>query len=229
MLERSLCDEFLRKIRPFVNDDEYGKSTVHTIYYDSDNFEIIRNSIERPVYKEKLRARCYGDCKEDGITFLEIKKKYKGVGSKRRVALPLNVLNEYINNGVYPKDYDCQILREIDYLINFYKPKAKIMISCEREAFFSKTDPELRITVDSGIRSRTERLDLSYDGDMKKLFDDDICIIEIKTESACEMWLVSVLNELKMYPESFSKYGSFYKKMLKNNELYECTAKFISV
>ena len=75
--------EFERYMIP----DEHGESTICNIYYDTHDFRLIRRSLEKPVYKEKLRLRSYGTASKDEKVFLELKKKYKGIVYKRRISL----------------------------------------------------------------------------------------------------------------------------------------------
>ena len=73
-----LIDEYMRG-------DEYGRSTICNIYFDTPSHMLIRNSIDKPVYKEKLRLRSYGVPDQDSNVFIEIKKKFKGIVYKRRI------------------------------------------------------------------------------------------------------------------------------------------------
>ena len=59
-----------------MEQDEYGKHTISNIYFDTDEYDLIRKSLEKPIYKEKLRLRAYGIPSENSDTFIEIKKKF---------------------------------------------------------------------------------------------------------------------------------------------------------
>ena len=87
--------EFARYMIP----DEHGESTICNIYYDTPDFRLIRRSLERPVYKEKLRLRSYGTASKDEKVFLELKKKYKGIVYKRRILLNCDDAQEILENG----------------------------------------------------------------------------------------------------------------------------------
>ena len=79
-------DALLAEIGSYLIPDFHGRSTISSIYLDTPDFLIIRNSIEARTYKEKLRLRCYGIPELDSRVFLEIKKKFKGVVSDLTVA-----------------------------------------------------------------------------------------------------------------------------------------------
>ena len=69
--------------------DKYGHTTIRNIYFDTDNYRLVRHSIEGPPYKEKLRIRSYSHVSGNDNVFVELKKKYKSVVYKRRLVLPL--------------------------------------------------------------------------------------------------------------------------------------------
>jgi SPX domain protein involved in polyphosphate accumulation len=209
----------LEKISPMLVPDKYGHSTISSLYLDTPDFRIIRASIEAKewghAYKEKLRLRTYGTPSEDSKTFLEIKKKYKGVVYKRRISLSHAEAMDYINGGKKPPD--SQIMREIDYAMRFYgHPKPSVIVSYERDAFFVRDLPALRITFDSGVRYRNTDLDLANGSYGKKLIDDSFCLMEIKTDGAMPLWLSHALDECKIFPTSYSKYGTAYADMNKS-------------
>ena len=184
--------------------DQYGLYTICSIYFDTDNFQLIRSSLEKPVYKEKLRLRSYG-VPEDAQSpvFLELKKKYKGVVYKRRVDMQLDECREYLFAGVLEHP-------AVD-------AAGKVFLAYDRMAFFSPEEEELRITFDQNIRWRDTQLSLS-DGDWGyPLLQDalaDHVLMEIKIPGAMPLWLSCLLDEAAVFPTSFSKYGYCYKNYL---------------
>jgi hypothetical protein len=191
--------------------DPHGKSTVCSLYLDTPDFLLIRNSIDAKAYKEKLRLRSYGTPNENSKVFFEIKKKYKGIVYKRRASMKLSEAMNYINGGSPP--FESQIISEIDYAMNYYRrPAPAMLIACEREAFFDTEAPDLRLTFDSDIRYRTCELSLSKGADGTPLASD--IILEVKTGGAMPLWLAHALDACSIYPTSFSKYGTAYLREL---------------
>ncbi len=189
--------------------DEHGKSTVYSIYLDTPDYRLIRESITAGVYKEKMRLRCYGEPVNDSPTFLEIKKKYKGVVYKRRESLSFALANEYIKSGNMP--YDSQIMREIDYMRTFYGTlRPAMLIACEREAYFSSESRALRLTFDSDIRYSSRDFSPKGSGGTR-IINDDEYILEIKTDGAMPLWLSAALSKCEIFSAPFSKYGTAYK------------------
>ena len=72
-------------LRDYMRIDKFGKSLICNIYYDTDTFLLIRRSLDKPIYKEKIRLRSYGVPKENDNVFIELKKKFEGVVYKRRI------------------------------------------------------------------------------------------------------------------------------------------------
>lgn len=193
--------------------DNYGLHTISNIYFDTEDFELIRSSIEKPEYKEKLRLRCYGRAEENSPVFVELKKKYDGIVYKRRVEMNLKDARKYLYYGIYPEQ-DNQIIREIDYAVNRYNLKPAAAISYDRIAFYGNEDSELRVTFDHNIRCRNDSLDLSKGAFGTPLLKQGQMLMEVKIPGAMPMWMSRLFAEFAVYPVSFSKYGTYYKESL---------------
>lgn len=215
MFNEEVYNKLISKIKYYIKEDIYPKYTICNIYMDNNNFDLINNSIEKPLFKEKVRIRSYGNPKLNDNVYLEVKKKFDGVVSKRRTKLKLKDLYKYLSN-----DLDIngnQNFKEIDYIIKKYLLKPKYYIAYDRIAFLAKDNNELRITFDTNIRSRTDYLRLELGDSGKLLFKDKKYIMEVKTIGSIPLWLSHILSELKIYPCSFSKYGSIYEEGMKEN------------
>jgi SPX domain protein involved in polyphosphate accumulation len=206
----------LNNIHNEIEPDLYYKETICNIYFDNDNNDLIINSLNKPIYKEKIRLRSYNKPKPLDNVYLEIKKKFKGMVYKRRVTITYKEAMDYIYKGIMPNK--SQIMKEIDYAFKKNNLKPKISISYDRESYISKKDNNFRITFDHNIRSSTDYLKLDNLNKGKLLFDD-CYIMEIKTLTGIPFWFLKTITELKLYPRSISKYGEIYKH-LKEEELY---------
>jgi len=209
MLTDAQYAALLVRIAHMAEVDEYGKSTILNIYYDTPDYRLIRDSIDKPLYKEKLRLRSYGTPTDDSTAFVEIKKKYKGIVYKRRVLMPYGEALSYLaGQGTC----DSQIGSEIDYFVSYYKGLApRMAISYDRIAMKGTKDPDLRITFDTNIRYRTNHLDLKYGNEGREILEPGYHLMEIKIKGAMDLELAHILEELKIYKTSFSKYGTAYK------------------
>ncbi len=191
--------------------DSYGRTTIRNIYFDTDSYRLIRRSIEKPPYKEKLRVRSYGEAGDDDAVFVELKKKYDSVVYKRRLALPCRTAMESLCSGKSLGE-DSQISREIEYFCRYYKNlRPAMFLSYEREAYYALDKSDFRVTFDENILYRT--YDFTFEGPAygKPILGSNQTLMEIKTTGAIPLWMVHFLTKNNIYKTSFSKYGTAYE------------------
>ena len=218
LLTKEQKDLLFDKIWPYIEKDKYFESTICNIYFDNENNDLIISSIDKPVFKEKLRLRSYTNSLDmNSKVFLEIKRKYKGIVGKRRVSLKLKDFYDFYDKRKYENS---QIFEEIRYAFDYYDLKPMMFVGYDRLSYKGKDDENLRITFDSNLRSREDDLRLECGDYGKKYFDDDVYIMEIKTLAAMPFWLVDALSSLKIYPTSFSKIGKIYSDKMKECMMY---------
>jgi len=199
-----------KKISEEIPPDTFSKYLVQSLYFDTDNWDVIRASIEKPVYKEKLRLRCYGVPGQDDTIFMELKKKYRGVVYKRRIAFPMEYLLHQTPQDI-AKTAASQIGNELEFYLRVHNVSEKVHISYNREAF---TLDGLRVTFDTNIRFRTNLLDYEHPEGGLEVLPPGNAVMEVKTLGGMPMWLARILSESCVYPTSFSKYGVSYKKYI---------------
>ena len=211
-------DAFFDRISPYISPDPYGETRICNCYYDTPDHLLIRRSLDKPHYKEKLRLRCYGVPTEESIAFAELKKKYDGVVYKRRIILPYREATAFLNGEDCGEadTPDSQIAREIRWMFRLYDGLAPAMaLHYRRNAFYASDDPDLRITVDDDIRFRTYDLDLRAGESGELLLPPDARLLELKIAGAMPLWLSSALDSCRIFPSSFSKYGAAYLHLLR--------------
>lgn len=213
MLNRMQFEELKEEMEQYMIADEHGKSTICSLYFDTPTFLLIRRSLEKPVYKEKLRLRSYGVADADTIVFVELKKKYDSVVYKRRVGMTEWDAERYLLQ--HEQVMDTQITREIDYcMTNYEKLAPSILLSYEREAYFGKGDHDFRVTFDQNILWRDYDLSLCKGIYGRPLLSEDQVLMEVKTAGGIPMWMVKFMSERNIYKTSFSKYGMAYIKKI---------------
>lgn len=218
LLTKEQKEDLTLYMREKMESDKYGKSTIRNVYFDTPTFLLIRRSLEKPVYKEKLRMRSYKTVDSDDLVFLELKKKFKSVVYKRRIAMPNDVAMHWLCTGKGPKHLD-QIGKEIQYAVDFYKEIGPAMfISYNREAYFGKEDKNFRITFDEEIRWRREKLSLENGVFGSLLLPDGKVLMEVKTAYAIPLWMTGWLAKNRVYKTSFSKYGQAYEQMFEKKQ-----------
>ncbi|MCM1064736.1 MAG: polyphosphate polymerase domain-containing protein [Eubacterium sp.] len=211
LLDRKQKESVLQAMEPYMELDGYGRSTIRNIYYDTDNYRLVRTSLEKPVYKEKLRVRSYQAAEPEDRVFVELKKKYDSVVYKRRVPMAETQAMEYLA-GATPAPVHTHITEEIDYFLKFYQTLApRMFLSYEREAYCTREPGEFRVTFDENILFREEDLSLECGVYGEALLEPGQTLMEIKTPGGIPLWMVKALTEEKLHKASFSKYGNAYQ------------------
>lgn len=195
-----------------VEKDVVYKSTIYNVYYDTDNFELIKKSIEKPIYKEKLRIRSYDKPTLDSSVYVELKKKYDHIVYKKRE----KIAYKYVLNNSFFECAETQIDKEIKYFNDFYGGlPPKMFLSYEREAYCFKTDKQIRITFDTNIKYRTENVNLLPSISDIKLLPNNFVLMELKVPFSIPYDLTKYLSSEKIFKTPFSKYGTAYKQIHK--------------
>lgn len=216
----------MRVIEKYMREDSFGKYCVQSLYYDTPDRELIINSISKPIFKEKLRLRRYSPLSraaapnKQSEVFMELKRKFNGVVYKRRAKMTLGEAERFIESGVYSGERENeQIINELEYFVKFYSLEPAMFIACDRRAYHCPTDALLRMTLDANIRYRADDPCFLEGTGGKMLLPPCQRLLEIKTGEAMPMWLVETLENEKIYPQTFSKYGNAYTKELMNDTL----------
>lgn len=214
MLTAEQKEKVLAAMAPYMKLDKYGRTTIRNIYYDTDTYLLVRRSIGKPVYKEKLRIRSYSRAEPDSSVFVELKKKYKHVVYKRRISLPEKEAMEWAagQSGCHKHT---QISEEIGYFLEYYRTlRPAAFLSYEREAFYAKDGSDFRVTFDDTILCRLEDLSLQSEVYGKPILPEGKVLMEIKCSGGIPLWMTHVLTEEHIYKTSFSKYGTAYQTMI---------------
>lgn len=203
--------EFLTKeLEGHMQVDQYGETSIASLYYDTLDYRLIRSSIEKPPYKEKIRLRSYGLATDESPVFLELKRKFDGVVYKRRVQTTIPVVERFfLGEGEVPADG--QIAREISYFRDFYGTLVPSCLIIYDRVAYKETHGDLRLTIDGNPRYRVDRLDLKTSMEGTSLLPEGSSILEVKVQQAMPLWLTHILDQAHILKTSFSKYGEAYK------------------
>lgn len=218
LLTRKQKEKILEAMEPYMKPDAYGRSTIRNIYYDTEHYRLIRNSLEKPIYKEKLRVRSYMAAGPEDQVFVELKKKYDGVVYKRRIQAAEREAAEYLAGRAEISQHS-QITEEIDYFLQFYETLSpKVFLSYEREAYYTREPGEFRVTFDENIIWRETELSLGKGIYGASILQPGYTLMEIKTPGGIPLWMVKVLSEERIAKTSFSKYGSAYTEIFNRDK-----------
>lgn len=223
LITEDKLDDFLVGIRKYMDPDAYcsdgEKYKVYNVYFDDEQSSIIRHSLSKPYYKEKLRLRGYEPFDNpDKTVFLELKKKIGGIVSKRRATMTLDEARLLIRQMERPdtdKYIDRQVIDEILFFLKQNTVKPAAYICYDRLAFFGRDDADFRLTVDSEIKAGAEDFFSDEACPYISLLKDGHYIMEIKILGSIPLWLARLMSELGIRKVSFSKYGRFYETAAK--------------
>lgn len=214
LMNRQQKEQILHAMEQYMKLDDYGRTTIRNIYFDTDNYRLIRRSLEKPAYKEKLRVRSYQAVTKEQPVFVELKKKYKHVVYKRRLVCPEGEMKHYFLNGK-PLPDDSQIGNEIRYFWNYYKNLHPVVfLSYEREAYYALDGSDFRVTFDENILYRKRDLSLESEIYGSPILKENQTLMEIKTSGGMPLWMCDALTKNHLFKTSFSKYGSAYQQMM---------------
>lgn len=216
LLTEAQKNAVLLAMQPYMALDRYGRTTIRNIYFDADDYRLIRRSLEKPIYKEKLRLRSYEKATAKSDVFVELKKKFNSVVYKRRLCLQEKDALDWLSGGTPPAD--TQISREIHYFLRHYGPlKPSVFLSYEREAYYAVDGSDFRVTFDDTILARTTDISLREDPYGTSILPPGMTLMEIKSPGGIPLWMVRTLTENQIYKTSFSKYGIAYQTLIFQN------------
>lgn len=214
LLTNAQKEALLGAMAPYMALDQYGRTTIRNLYYDTDTYLLIRRSIEKPVYKEKLRIRSYSRADADSTVFVELKKKYKHIVYKRRISLPNQEAMAWLSGETH-RDPRTQIAKEIDYALTLYGTlHPTVFLSYEREAYYANEGSDFRVTFDDNILCRQHDLSLESEVYGTPILPEGKVLMEIKCSGGIPLWMTQVLSKEKIYKTSFSKYAAAYGMLI---------------
>ena len=213
LLTRKEKEAVLKSMEPYMQLDKYGRTTIRNIYFDTDTFRLIRKSLEKPVYKEKLRVRSYERAEGTAPVFVELKKKYQSVVYKRRLVLPESEVMDCFSHGK-PLPDASQIGKEISYFRYYYEGlQPTVFLTYEREAYYALDGSDFRVTFDENILYRQDNFSLGSNIYGTPILEEGETLMEIKTSGGIPLWMSHTLTKHQLFKTSFSKYGTAYMQI----------------
>ena len=213
LLSGAQTDLLRERLQGHMEVDEYGKTSIASLYYDTPTYQLVRTSVEKPLFKEKIRLRSYGLATEESPVFLELKRKAYDIVYKRRVQTTIPLVHKFFS-GEGDICAPGQINREITTFRDYYKTLVPAcLIIYDRTAYF-EPGGDLRLTIDEDPRYRVKDLTLTRSMEGISLLPEGWTILEVKVQEAMPLWLCEILSEGAIYKGSFSKYGEAYRQQL---------------
>ena len=225
-LDGERAEKVLEEIRKRLPGDVNGAAGAYPIvseYFDTDERDAYWERDRKLANRRKLRVRIYGTLTGTipPSAFLEVKHKRDGVGVKRRLKLPVEVVTapgfdvgEWIAREMpnMTGRIERTLAEEILLLIENRGIKPAVQMRYDRLAFEGPDD--VRITFDSGIKARTERQPLRPDDQEINLpvLPEGECIMEVKLFGAAPYWIRDIAASYRLIKTPFSKYCTALEK-----------------
>ncbi|AKL93692.1 VTC domain-containing protein [Clostridium aceticum] len=218
LINNDVYKDLLAALKPHLSIDAHGDQegyyTISNIYYDTEDNLFHQEKMLGQSFRQKLRLRTYNKASLNEQAFLEIKQKHDKVVNKRRTLIKLKDAYHFLSQKEPIKNVfsfevsNQQILKEIDFLKNFYQLVPKMVLCYERQAFQVEEDPSIRITFDKNLRKREYnfRLEKGSYGDL--FMDPNTFVLEVKLSERVPLWLARILSEYSCSMQSFSKYSN---------------------
>lgn len=225
VINRTHMKKLLPKLSEYMKSDLYGKTHITSLYLDTPTFYLMRQSIEKPSYKEKYRIRWYGEANCNHQVFFEVKKKLKGVVYKRRVPMSYEEAMRYTMQRIAPRLSENlsdeqrweskQIIREFNYAFEIYENLGpSLLVSYDRTALVDINNEDVRITFDTNINWAPGTFPTEGIVGSQQILSSDQIIMEVKCNKAMPLWLTNILDMCEIHPRSFSKSGTAYKAFM---------------
>lgn len=234
------------ELPPYFPEPETIYTINRSIYFDSPDLTFLKQHLSGLNHRRKIRIRCYApNGVPNHIYFIEVKAKNDGESTKTRLQLSEAGYNYVMANSQIDVNDDLlstnqdmgsddQVLQEaklINYLLHINKCKPVCDIVYKRYAH--QKDEDLRVTMDTNLKVRPlqlikgaqikdlQNLDL-YDTLIEygeKYSNADNFILEVKHQDKGKLplWLDSLLDELQVKEDSFSKYVWAMAKIIESS------------
>ena len=188
-------DNFIKLI-PFLKENYYLQDIdgrrygfYHTIYYDTQGFDMYLNHHNGRKTRKKVRMREYTESRE---CFLEVKlKNNKGRTAKKRIRVPAEEENYLFASDAEPFLQNTALYHNKDLL-------AHLENNFDRITMVNKAKTE-RLTIDMNLSFNNFVTD-------KKIQIRNLVVIELKQDGNQPSPLKSILSDYRIQKQSFSKY-----------------------
>lgn len=223
LVARSDLADLMQDLKPYFIEDDYPTSTISNIYFDTEDFDVIQDALNRQNRREKIRMRTYlAQPQADSQVFLEIKAKDEaGLGHKYRLlSNPLSITRLMTDGLVDESITDHHLVEEIQMLRDRYdqqlKPRMYIYYDRysmkEKKSIQGYPHTKIRLTLDQNLTYRDEDVSFFKGKAGLPLLDEDMVIMEIKAPGDQPQWLQDILDKHGLVEHKFSKYSCAYHR-----------------
>ena len=206
-------------IKPYIQVDRYcklqrsGDYPIVSLYLDSSDLQLCKESMRGHKNRFKLRVRSYTD-EPEYPRFLEIKRRMNTIIIKSRARVldrDIPILLEGL--PLPPQNYtaDIDTINQFQLYMNSIKAKPMVLIRYMRQAFEGDSLNKVRVTFDRQLSycvTTLPEVRLSGRGWRPNPFTEGGVVLEIKFTDHYPAWLDELVKSFNLHLRSISKYAS---------------------
>lgn len=218
VLPQALRQELESELRYFLEFDPFVESRpdhqyfVRSLYFDDPFNTCFMDKVEGLHTRSKFRVRTYTDDPYDGTPqFMEIKGRYNNLVLKHRT--PLNQSDGIISEsgdiliskllGIMPPG---EVSRKFEYDLYRKRIRPVALVDYVRRPYFSRFDPEFRLTFDSELRGTMTRALFPGAGSAQpRRLLPGFTVMEVKFKRHIPSWFHRLIQSYELRRLSVSK------------------------
>lgn len=200
-------------VRPFVPPDVHARSggyPIVSLYLDSSDLRLCRESLDGVKNRFKLRVRSYSDA-PDTLCSFEIKRRLNRIIAKTRSWVSRAEVAALVGGASSPAarvGAREASLAQFLYYRTRLRAAPVLRVRYMRQAFESTCGNPLRLTFDRQLQFNvTSKPNVGMNGGGWQPFPGQPVVLEIKFTGRFPAWLGRVVRALEIQDQSFSKYA----------------------
>ena len=206
-------------VKPFIQLDRYCKLQpsrdypIVSLYLDSDDLQLCRESLTGHKNRFKLRIRSYTD-EPEYPRFFEIKRRVNAVIIKSRArVMDCDVETLLAGLPLPPQNYtaNTDTINQFQLYVSNIRAKPAVLVRYMRQAYESDDPNRVRVTFDRKLAyniTRVAQVRLGGRGWQRSPFTMGGVILEIKFTDRYPAWLSLLVKHFNLRQRSISKYAS---------------------
>ena len=219
-ISESKAEAISQFIKPHLHLDRYsrlrpnGAYPVVSLYLDSDDLLLCRESLTGQKNRFKLRIRGYTD--EPGYPcFFEIKRRINTIIMKSRSRVMRQDVAALLSGQTVPVQ-NCtnqEVLKQFQLYMNYISARPVACVRYVRRAYEGDLDNRVRVTFDRELSYKTtSEPDVSLGGGGWQRLPLNFVVLEIKFTARYPAWLSRMTKCLNLQRSSMAKYASSIKQ-----------------
>ncbi|MFZ2145896.1 MAG: polyphosphate polymerase domain-containing protein [Sedimentisphaerales bacterium] len=222
-ISMSKAEAIAQFIKPYLQLDKYcklhqsGDYPIVSLYLDSDDLQLCRESLGGHKNRFKLRIRSYTD-EPDYPRFLEIKRRINTIIIKSRARIMHHDVPTLLaGSPLPPQNYtaDAETINQFQLYMNNIRARPAVLVRYTRQAYEGGSENRVRVTFDRELAYHVTSLPevrLAGGAWQRNLYTLGGVILEVKFTGHYPVWLSRMAKCFNLQQQSISKYASSIKE-----------------